>query len=139
MREVTAVWSVSPCIHAVVVEECKGGENCVSVEEERPSRDRGTDGEFSGRGHTDTALVGRFAVMLLVVAFFLYRSERFGTLNNFGSILIAAAPFALIALGQTLVILTGGIDLSVGSLIAASSMAAALTAKQNPTTSSCPS
>lgn len=72
------------------------------------------------------------AVMLLVVAFFLYRSARFGTLDNFGSILIAAAPFALIALGQTLVILTGGIDLSVGSLIAASSMAAALTAKQNP-------
>lgn len=64
-------------------------------------------------------------VMLLIVAFFAYRSARFATLDNVVTILIAAAPFALIALGQTLVILTGGIDLSVGSIIAVSAMAAA--------------
>jgi ribose transport system permease protein len=68
-------------------------------------------------------------VMLLVVAFFLYKSARFGTVENLTTILIAAAPFALIALGQTLVILTGGIDLSVGSVIAASAMAGAYVAK----------
>lgn len=68
-------------------------------------------------------------VMLLIVAFFAYRSARFATLDNLTNILIAAAPFALIALGQTLVILTGGIDLSVGSVMAASAMAAAWTAK----------
>lgn len=68
-------------------------------------------------------------VMLFVVAFFLYKSARFGTLENMTTILIAAAPFALIALGQTLVILTGGIDLSVGSVIAASAMASAYVAK----------
>jgi ribose transport system permease protein len=49
--------------------------------------------------------------------------------ENMTTILIAAAPFALIALGQTLVILTGGIDLSVGSVIAASAMAGAYMAK----------
>lgn len=73
--------------------------------------------------------------MLLIVAFFAYRSARFATPDNLLTILIAAAPFALIALGQTLVILTGGIDLSVGSVIAASAMAAAWTAKnfgENP-------
>jgi ribose transport system permease protein len=64
-------------------------------------------------------------VMLLIVAFFAYRSARFATADNVVTILIAAAPFALIALGQTLVILTGGIDLSVGSVIAVSAMAAA--------------
>src|SRR5690554_3703529 len=68
-------------------------------------------------------------VMLLIVAFFAYRSARFATPDNMLTILIAAAPFALIALGQTLVILTGGIDLSVGSVIAASAMAAAWSAK----------
>jgi len=68
-------------------------------------------------------------VMLLIVAFFAYRSARFATPDNLTNILIAAAPFALIALGQTLVILTGGIDLSVGSVMAASAMAAAWTAK----------
>lgn len=71
-------------------------------------------------------------VMLVVIAFFLYRSARFGTPENLVTILIAAAPFALIALGQTLVILTGGIDLSVGSVIAVSAMASALTAKSFP-------
>ncbi|GAA0430155.1 ABC transporter permease [Leifsonia naganoensis] len=71
-------------------------------------------------------------VLLLVIAFFMYRSARFGTVDNVVTILVAAAPFALIALGQTLVILTGGIDLSVGSVIALSSMTAALTAKSVP-------
>lgn len=68
-------------------------------------------------------------VMLLIVAFFAYRSARFATPENLLTVLIAAAPFALIALGQTLVILTGGIDLSVGSVIAVSAMAAAWSAK----------
>lgn len=68
-------------------------------------------------------------VMLLIVAFFAYRSARFATPDNLITILVAAAPFALIALGQTLVILTGGIDLSVGSVIAVSAMAGAWSAK----------
>ena len=67
-------------------------------------------------------------VMLLVIAFFSYRSLRFTSPDNLQSILIAAAPFALIALGQTLVILTGGIDLSVGSIIAMAGMTAAAVA-----------
>ncbi len=71
-------------------------------------------------------------VMLLIIAYFSYRSARFGTPDNLQTIAIAAAPFALIALGQTLVILTGGIDLSVGSVIALSAMAAAATVKDHP-------
>jgi ribose transport system permease protein len=71
-------------------------------------------------------------IMLLVIAYFSYRSARFGTVDNLLTILVAAAPFALIALGQTLVVLTGGIDLSVGSVIAVSAMAGAATAKANP-------
>jgi len=64
-------------------------------------------------------------VLLLVLAYFSYENSRFATLSNAETILIAAAPFALVALGQTLVILTGGIDLSVGSVIAVSAMTAA--------------
>lgn len=71
-------------------------------------------------------------VMVLIISFFLYRSARFGTVDNLQTILIAAAPFALIALGQTLVILTGGIDLSVGSVIAAAAVFGSLTAKAFP-------
>ena len=73
-----------------------------------------------------------FLVMLVVIAYFSYRSARFSTVDNLQTILIAAAPFALIALGQTLVILTGGIDLSVGSVIAVAGMTGATLAKAYP-------
>lgn len=71
-------------------------------------------------------------VLLLVIAYFSYESARFATPANLRTILIAAAPFALVALGQTLVILTGGIDLSVGSIIAASGMTAAALVANSP-------
>ncbi len=71
-------------------------------------------------------------VMIVVIAYFSISNERFLSLPNLLTIAIAAAPFALIALGQTLVILTGGIDLSVGSIIAVSAMSAALTVKDHP-------
>ncbi|MFC7620174.1 ABC transporter permease [Microlunatus sp. GCM10028923] len=71
-------------------------------------------------------------VVVLVICFFSYRSLRFSSVDNVVTILIAAAPFALIALGQTLVILTGGIDLSVGSVIAVAAMTGAAVAKANP-------
>jgi len=73
-----------------------------------------------------------FIVVVLVICYFSYRSLRFSSPDNAVTILIAAAPFALIALGQTLVILTGGIDLSVGSVIAMSAMASAAVAIANP-------
>ena len=90
-------------------------------------------GRFNSKAIQNIAI--RYAmvlVLLLVIAFFAYRSARFGTVDNVITILVAAAPFALIALGQTLVILTGGIDLSVGSVIALSSMSSALAAKAVP-------
>ncbi len=71
------------------------------------------------------AMVG---VLVLVMVFFAIRMPRFATPDNLFTILTAAAPFALISLGQTLVILTGGIDLSVGSVIAVGAMTAAWTA-----------
>jgi len=92
-------------------------------------RRRRIDGKFVQHLAIRYAMV---IVLIFVIAFFAYRSARFGTVDNVTTILIAAAPFALIALGQTLVILTGGIDLSVGSVIALSSMAGALTAKTFP-------
>lgn len=71
-------------------------------------------------------------VMIFVIAYFSINNERFLTLDNLLTIAVAAAPFALIALGQTLVILTGGIDLSVGSIIAVSAMSAAIVVKGRP-------
>src|SRR5712691_4229770 len=44
-------------------------------------------------------------------------SDRFLTDRNLANVLRQAAFLGTVALGQTLVILTGGIDLSVGSLV----------------------
>jgi len=65
-------------------------------------------------------------VVIFVAIYFSIVNPMFATAANMRTILIAAAPFALIALGQTLVILTGGIDLSVGSVVALSAMTSAV-------------
>lgn len=61
-------------------------------------------------------------VLLMSMILFTVRNSSFATGGNLRAILVSAAPFALITLGQTLVIFTGGIDLSVGSVIALSTM-----------------
>ena len=59
---------------------------------------------------------GALAVLVLVAAIGFTAFPNFRSLANAETILISAAPLALIALGMTFVIITGGIDLSVGSL-----------------------
>ena len=59
---------------------------------------------------------GALAVLVVVVIIASITWENFRTFDNAGTILVAAAPPMLIALGMTFVIITGGIDLSVGSL-----------------------
>ena len=59
---------------------------------------------------------GALAVLVLVVLAAAASFPNFRSFDNAGTILVAAAPLALIALGMTFVIITGGIDLSVGSL-----------------------
>ena len=53
-------------------------------------------------------------------------SPYFFTLDNLFEITIQAAVIALIAVGQTFVILSGGIDLSVGAVLAATTVVASI-------------
>jgi ribose/xylose/arabinose/galactoside ABC-type transport system permease subunit len=64
------------------------------------------------------------ALVLLVVANILF-TPNFAAWNNFWNILLQVAPTMLVAVGMTLVISTGGIDLSVGSVMAIASALAA--------------
>ncbi|GAA4250798.1 ABC transporter permease [Dactylosporangium darangshiense] len=59
---------------------------------------------------------GALAVLALVIVVGVVSFDSFRTFDNLGTVLISAAPPALIALGMTFVIVSGGIDLSVGSL-----------------------
>ncbi len=53
-------------------------------------------------------------------------SDSFFTINNISNLLRQAAPIGIISFGMLLVILTGGIDLSVGSMVAAAGVLFAL-------------
>ena len=74
-------------------------------------------------------LLGQYGVwvaLLLLLAFGALRYDGFLGVYNIASVLRYNAMFGLIALGMMFVIMTGGIDLSVGSVAALSSVVAAL-------------
>jgi ribose transport system permease protein len=58
-----------------------------------------------------------FLIMLFISAFF---SDAFFTASNIFNLLRQVTPVGIISMGMLLVILTGGIDLSVGSVVAMS-------------------
>jgi len=49
-------------------------------------------------------------------------SDRFATTRNLVTVLEQAAPLGFVAMGQTLVILAGGIDFSIGAIVAGSTV-----------------
>ncbi|MFT8705467.1 ABC transporter permease [Bifidobacterium aquikefiricola] len=73
--------------------------------------------------------MGIAAVVVLVAVILSVMSPTFRTLENAQLLLLNGAVIAFLALGQTFVLLTGGIDLSTGSTVALTGMIAALTIK----------
>ena len=61
----------------------------------------------------NTAII--FVLMLVVSGFI---TDNFFTVNNISNLIRQSAPIGLVSMGMLLVILTGGIDLSVGSIVA---------------------
>jgi galactofuranose transport system permease protein len=81
-----------------------------------------TDGTSRRRGAQLGVLLQRqgalIALVILVVFGTLRYGENFATGFNLSSFTGDAAKYGLVALGMTFVIMTGGIDLSVGSVVA---------------------
>src|SRR5919112_1134914 len=69
---------------------------------------------------------GAIVVLLLVVAIASLQFDNFLTARNLENIVLQASFLGLIAVGQTFVIISGGIDLSVGSMLALGGVLAAL-------------
>jgi galactofuranose transport system permease protein len=68
---------------------------------------------------------GALAALILLIIVNAIFTRNFWDTNNFWNILLQVSPTMLVAIGMTFVIATGGIDLSVGSVMAlAASMAA---------------
>jgi len=80
-----------------------------------------------GSGNTPARLpplsqLGPFIALGLACAFFAATTDRFLTLQNFSLILQQVMVVGTIAIGQTLIILTAGIDLSCGMIMALGSI-----------------
>jgi Periplasmic binding protein domain/Branched-chain amino acid transport system / permease component len=75
-------------------------------------------------------ILGMLPVLLLLcVAFHFLSDYRFFGLQNISIVMQQASINTVLAAGMTIVILTGGIDLSVGSILAVSAMAAVIVSK----------
>ena len=73
-------------------------------------------------GSTSGALIA-LIVLVVLNSFF---TPNFATASNFWNVLLQASQVVLVAVGMTLVIATGGIDLSVGSVMAIAGSVAAV-------------
>ena len=85
-------------------------------------------GDASGRRERLFAKVqrqGAFVVLLLVVVLAAFAFDRFLTVGNLENIALQVSFLGLIVVGMTFVIVSGGIDLSVGSLLALGGVVAA--------------
>jgi ribose/xylose/arabinose/galactoside ABC-type transport system permease subunit len=92
-----------------------------ATEVSRRAREDGLLTKLKAMGPTYGALA---ALVLLVIANAIF-TRNFLDVNNLWNILLQVSPTMLVAIGMTFVIATGGIDLSVGSVMAvAASMAA---------------
>jgi simple sugar transport system permease protein/ribose transport system permease protein len=73
-------------------------------------------------GSTSGALIALVVLVVLNSVF----TPNFATASNFWNVLLQASQVVLVAVGMTLVIATGGIDLSVGSVMAIAGSVAAV-------------
>lgn len=69
---------------------------------------------------------GAAAALVLLFLANVILTPNFADINNFSNILVQVTPTMLVAIGMTFVIATGGIDLSVGSLMAIASAVGAV-------------
>jgi ribose transport system permease protein len=70
--------------------------------------------------------MGPLLILISLIVILANLSPVFFTTLNLGNVLVQSAAIAILAIGQLLVILTRGIDLSVGSTLALSSVVGAL-------------
>ncbi len=92
-----------------------------------------TGGRLRQARWTPSALLARFgfyAALVVLIAVFAALSPAFLTLGNGINILQQTSTIGIMAIGETLVILAGGIDVSVGSVLGFGGMVAAMVMRE---------
>lgn len=81
---------------------------------------------FSGLWERSQTLIPTLAALVLLFGMLIYAEIAYGRVFHAGTmstLLISFAPTIILAVGMTIVIISGGIDLSVGAVVAFSSVA----------------
>jgi len=76
--------------------------------------------------------LGLLIVLLLIILIVSIQAPRFLSIDNFEQILLSVAILAIVAVGETLVVLTRNVDLSVGSMVGITAFVTAYFFKQLP-------
>src|SRR5579859_3133345 len=76
--------------------------------------------------------LGLLIVLLCIILIVAVQAPRFLSLDNFVQILLSVAIIAIVAVGETLVVLTRNVDLSVGSMVGITAFVTAYFFKQLP-------
>ena len=76
--------------------------------------------------------LGLLIVLLLIIVIVGIQVPRFLSIDNFTQILLSVAILAIMAVGETLVVLTRNVDLSVGSIVGVTAFVTAYFFKQLP-------
>jgi rhamnose transport system permease protein len=84
------------------------------------------------RGFTKFRELGLVFFIIVLSIVVQIRNNEFLTLNNIGNLFTNTAILGILSVGMMMVLLTGGIDLSIGATIAFSGMVSALTVKAYP-------
>lgn len=77
------------------------------------------------RGIISGQEIGVFIVLMTMILYLTYKTDTFTSSQNIRNITLSFSWIAIAAFGQTLVIITAGIDLSTGSVMGLSGLAAA--------------
>lgn len=85
------------------------------------------------RGILALSKVWSWLFLLILIVFFSFKGTGFVSVRNSQNILVAITPILLMGLGQTFVIIAGGIDLSVGWVMGLASVVSALVIRDTVT------
>ena len=78
--------------------------------------------------------LGLLAVLFFIILVVSIQAPRFLSIDNFVQILLSVAIIAIVAVGETLVVLTRNVDLSVGSMVGVTAFVTAYFFKEQPHT-----
>ena len=88
---------------------------------------------FEQRTILTLSKVWSWLFLLILIVFFSFEGTGFVSVRNSQNILVAITPILLMGLGQTFVIIAGGIDLSVGWVMGLASVVSALVIRDTVT------